>query len=67
MTDAEKIQKALDMITNYGGIDGGHHKQWVMDQIVRILTGPEYEKWVKRYEDGDDGPHTYEWSEGIAP
>lgn len=26
-------------IVAYGGIDGSHHKDWVMDQIFRILNG----------------------------
>jgi len=59
--------KALDIIKNYGGTDGGHHKQWVLDQVVRALTGPCYDNWVKKYEQGKDGPKTYEWDTGIAP
>lgn len=30
---------ALEYISRYGGIDGAHHKQWVLDQVVRILLG----------------------------
>lgn len=64
--DETKVQKILDVITQYGGIDGAHHKQWVLDQIVRFAA-PNYEEWVKYYEDGEDGPKTYEWDVGIAP
>jgi hypothetical protein len=60
-------KKALKIITMYGGIDGEHHKQWVLDQVVRSLTGPDYSDWVKNYEAGRDGPKTYMWEEGIAP
>lgn len=28
---------------------------------------PEYLAWVAAYCDGEDGPGTYEWDEGIAP
>jgi len=63
----ERIVNALEMILRYGGTDGGHHKQWVLDQVVRILTGDEYEAWVKMACEGEDGPNTYEWDEGIAP
>jgi hypothetical protein len=35
----ERIKKALEYAVRYGGIDGGHHKQWVIDQMVRALTG----------------------------
>ena len=58
---------ALLTIASFGGIDGEHHKQWVLDQVVRNLTGDAYEAWVKEQRDGEDGPHTYDWSEGIAP
>lgn len=33
-----QIQKALDFAIQYGGIDGAHHKMWVIDQMVRALT-----------------------------
>lgn len=63
----ERLQKALDIILQYGGIDGEHHKTWVIDQVVRILTGDKYEEWVREACDGEDGPHTYSWEVGIAP
>ena len=67
MRDLEKvINNALDMIQDHGGIDGGHHKQWVLDQLVRILA-IDYGGWVDAYQQGEDGPETYEWGEGIAP
>lgn len=64
---ADNREQVLDLIIQYGGIDGAHHKQWLLDQIVRILTGDGYENWVAEYQDGEDGPETYEWDEGIAP
>lgn len=68
MTDEErKIETALNLIGQYGGTDGGHHKQWVLDQVVRILTGDEYAQWVREQKDGEDGPETYDWDEGIPP
>lgn len=69
MTTENKIKEALDLIKSYGGIDGSHHKQWVLDQVVRKLTGGPraYQEWVWAYQTGDDGPHTYEWDEGIPP
>lgn len=30
---------ALEFVGRYGGIDGEHHKTWVIDQVVRILKG----------------------------
>lgn len=34
-----RIAKALEFMVKYGGIDGEHHKSWVIDQAVRALTG----------------------------
>jgi len=30
---------ALLWIRKYGGFDGAHHKDWVLDQVARILNG----------------------------
>ena len=65
MTDRES--RALDFIAENGGVDGDHHKQWVLDQVVRILAGDGYRRWVWDYQNGEDGPHTFEWDEGTAP
>lgn len=35
----KRIAEALHLIHQFGGIDGAHHKQWVLDQLVRTLTG----------------------------
>ena len=32
---------ALYFIEAYGGIDGAHHKDWVLDQAARALHGCE--------------------------
>jgi len=50
----DRIEKALDFAIQYGGIDGDHHKMWVIDQMVRALTGcPMVEKTTKDYK-GDE-------------
>lgn len=61
--------KALEIAKQYGGIDGAHHKDWVIDQMVRALINDdnEYADFVKDAKSGEDGPDTYDWSEGIAP
>lgn len=63
------IQAALDVAEQYGGIDGDHHKTWVIDQMVRALLGNEetYSEWVCYCKNGEDGPDTYSWETGIAP
>jgi hypothetical protein len=41
------IAKALEVAKD-GQIDGDHHKLWVIDQMVRVLTGcPIFEKVAK--------------------
>lgn len=70
MTDEEnykaKIRSALDIIFQYGGIDGGHHKQWVLDQVVRVLSD-DYEKWLSEYEADLDNGDFCEWDKGTPP
>jgi hypothetical protein len=59
VTDAGKIEKALEIALRYGQIDGSHHRVWVIDQMVRELLGAGYEEWVRMACDGEDGPETY--------
>lgn len=59
MDDKERIRRALEVIAACGGTDGGHHKQWVLDQVVRALTADEYQVWVAAFEGT--------WDVGIAP
>ncbi len=61
------IETTLSIASQYGQIDGAHHKSWVIDQMVRTLLGDEYAAWVADYKRGEDGPDTYSWDEGIAP
>lgn len=63
----DRAAAAVDLIARYGGFDGGRHKMWVMDQVVRRLLGSSYPEFVRWACDGEDGPDTYEWDEGIAP
>ena len=64
----ERVDEALAFL-GQGNVDGAHHKDWIIDQLLRILVGSEedYEKWVKDFCDGEDGPETYAWDEGVAP
>lgn len=66
-SQANRIEAALEIANQYGGTDEAHHKAWVIDQMVRALAWARYEKWVRDHKDGEDGPETYGWDEGIAP
>ncbi len=53
----ERIKKALEFAMRFGGIDGDDHKAWVIDQMVRALTGcPMIEGTAKDYR---DRPYSY--------
>ena len=67
MNDADRIQAAIDLAVRFGGIDGTHHKSWVIDQMVRVLAGNSYADIVRDACLGKDGPDTYSWDEGIPP
>lgn len=64
---AAPVDQAIEIAIRWGGIDGDHHKAWVIDQMVRALTGERYEQVVIDAKAGEDGPETYDWNEGIAP
>lgn len=69
---ADRILRALE-IAPIGRYDGAHHKDWVLDQMVRALTGcpvaqarpvpllGESEEYL-RFRRANPG-----WPEGIAP
>lgn len=61
-TPEEWATVVLNLIRDFGGIDGEHHKQWLLDQIVRVLTVDEYHEWLALYRQGGS-----EWDAGIAP
>lgn len=74
MSPPERIENALALAMRYGGVDGAHHKDWLIDQMVRALLGSkdgeetaEYADFVAEAEAGEDGPGTYLWDVGIAP
>lgn len=54
----QRVENALETILRYGGIEGSHHKTWVIDQVVRALTGCPIEKVVAIDCNGDT--YTYE-------
>lgn len=54
---SRRIAQALMIVGRYGRVEGAHHKQWVLDQIVRALTGTStaYKEWVADYPNWDKG------------
>lgn len=62
-----RIDDAIKLALECGQTDGAHHKMWVIDQIVRILAGDNYESLIRARCDGEDGPDTYAWDVGTPP
>lgn len=61
---ARPVRKALEIARDYAQTDGGHHKQWVIDQMLRSLLEDQYDSFVQIYE-VMCGPES--WDIGIAP
>ena len=50
--DFNKKDWAIYFIEKYGGFDGSHHKDWVIDQVSRILKGTPIIK-LARWKNGE--------------
>ena len=46
----------------HGGPAGAPHKQWLLDQVVRLLA-PDYDQWVATFGDAEGDT----WDEGTPP
>jgi len=57
------IEKAVNYILDGLTIDGGHHKQWYLEQALCELKGKD---WVEANNKFDEDGETYDaWEEGI--
>ena len=61
----DRINAACKLAWGCGQIDGGHHKMWVIDQMLRALLADKYDAWIADFCDDEDDE--YEWDTGIAP
>lgn len=67
MSPQDRLDQILDLLYRYKSVDGAHHKDWLLNQIARAALEDEYQAWIQKYKEGEDGPDTYEWDEGIPP
>jgi hypothetical protein len=58
MNDSKVACDIIDIIVENGLIPGAHHKQWVIDQVLRCALGELYDKWLAENE---------HWDQGVAP
>ena len=59
--DYTKEDWVMHWVMYYGQFDGGHHKQWTLDQIARILKGTEV---IVKEASWDNGHTEYRFSLG---
>lgn len=60
------VDFALDLMCTYGQSSGSHHKQWVIDQVARILKGTPLiftkNKWGSvSYKTGEPSKEYLDW------
>ena len=74
---------AMEYVSRYGGIDGAHHKQWVLDEVARILHGTPVIVTLASWDSGQTEwrfttgatsaaywawrSEDEDWDEGVAP
>jgi hypothetical protein len=64
----QRIAAAVDLIERCGWIEGEHHRQWLLDQVLRALLAEGYDAWVAAYNAPDaDGEAGLPWEVGIPP
>ena len=67
-----RVQQAFDQVA-YLAVQGiftdcGHHRQWFLDQVLRVLLGDQYDLMVSEQCTDENGtPNAYEWGAGITP
>lgn len=60
----QRLAEIVELVGKYGMIDGGHHKQWLLDQVLRLALAGDYEEHIRDY----NGDPAYDaWDTGIAP
>lgn len=45
----DKISYVIHVAERFGMTDGKDHKEWLVDQMVRILLAEKYDTWVKHF------------------
>jgi len=57
------VEYAINLLLDYGQVDSSRHKAWVIDQVLRALTGSKYQQVIDKFCDNGE----YDWDEGVAP
>lgn len=62
----EIIASIIELAKDGLMIDGAHHKQWYLEQIL-IEAGVDLKRFREELNEPDDNGFSYDWEEGIAP
>jgi hypothetical protein len=54
------VDRAIEEITRYGSIDGDHHRSWLLQEVLAILSGWDNDRLKKELK-------AMEWEPGIPP
>jgi hypothetical protein len=54
------VDRAIEEITRYGSIDGDHHRSWLLQEVLAILSGWDATQRKKELK-------AMEWEPGIPP
>ena len=63
----ERRDEAIALIEKHGQGDRFSERNWLMDQIVQILLGDEYQQWVEEYEKAGKPIPVRKWFVGTPP
>ena len=63
--DLTKAGKIVKLIKEYGGGSNPRHAAWLRDQIIRIVTGDQYNQFIEEWK-AIDG-NTCDYDVGTPP
>lgn len=59
--------RVLELLFLQGQLPGSSEQQWLVDQILRRLTGDGYEDFVEAWSVDEDFGLSFTWSQGKEP
>jgi len=57
----------LELLHLHGQLPGSGEQQWLVDQILRRLTGDSYEEFIEAWSLDEDFGMSFDWSAGTPP
>lgn len=66
LSNTQRTNDAIEVVEQFGCVDGDSHKKWVIDQMVRKLLGEQYNEWRESWIE-EDGEYYDSYEEGTPP